>query len=402
MVGRPHLLFGLAALVAITVVPSPVRATNDVETHIAAAFSSAYNLDQDAALASARAAVASGPDVSRAHRTLASIVWLQALFTRGAVTVDHYMGGLTRSTLNLPKPPADLETIFRDATTRAIAAAEAARRRNPRDVSALHDLGAAYGLQASWTASVEGSVMGAFGIARRAYDAEEEVLERDPARTGAGTVVGTYRYAVASLGLTSRMFAYLAGFGGDKNKAMALLEAASRSGDARFEARTALVLIYSREGRHKAAYDLLGQMSADYPRNRILVLERGAAAIRAGLAREADGLLTRGFAMFEEDPRRKIPGERALWLYKRGLARLNQNKPTEAALDFTAAMAAHPEPWVAGRLQLEFGKLADMAGRRADALTRYRVARDTARTANDPANYNDAILYLRKPFVMGR
>jgi hypothetical protein len=97
-----------------------------------------------------------------------------------------------------------------------------------------------------------------------------------------------------------------------------------------------------------------------------------------------------------------MPGERALWLYKRGLARLNQNRPTEAAADFSAAIAALPEPWVAGRLHLEFGKLADMAGRRADALARYRLARDAARAANDPANLNQANLYLRRPFVMGK
>jgi tetratricopeptide (TPR) repeat protein len=243
--------------------------------------------------------------------------------------------------------------------------------------------------------------MSAFGVARRAYDAEEEVLEREPSRTGAGTVVGTYRYAVASLGVTSRMFAYLAGFGGDKARAMTLLETAGRSGDARFEARTALILIYSREGRHKDALALLNEMTAEYPRNRILVLEQGSAAIRAGLAKEADALLTRGFAAFEQDTRRKIPGERALWLYKRGLARLNQNRPTEAGLDFTAAMAAQPEPWVAGRLHLEVGKIADMAGRRSDALARYRLARDIARTNNDPANFNEAGMYLRRPFVMG-
>lgn len=411
MIDRPHLLPGLAATLAIALLVGTAgvdgRATADasttveIDSQIAAAFTAAYNLDQDAALVSARAAVAAGPDVSRAHRALASIVWLQTLFARGAVTVDHYMGGLTNATLNLPKPPADLARTFHDSTARAIATAEAARRRDRRDMAALHDLGTAYGLQASWIASVEGSVMSAFGVARKAYNAEEEVLERDPNRVGAGTVIGTYRYAVASLGLTSRMFAYLAGFGGDRNKAISLLEAASRTGDSRFEARTALVLIFSREGRHADALRLLSQMVAEYPRNRILVLEQGAAAIRAGRAKDADEILSRGLAALDRDTRKRIPGERALWLYKRGLAKLNQNLPTDAAADFTLAMSAQPEPWVAGRLHLEFGKIADMAGRRNDALTRYRLARDLAKNSNDPACLNDADRFLRQPFRMG-
>lgn len=400
----PHPLSRLAALVLslALVTVAAARATADVDTHIAAAYAAAYNLDQGEAMTSARAAVAADPSASRAHRALASIVWLQTLFVRGAVTVDHYMGGITRQTLNLPKPPPDLEHQFRESAARAVATAEDARRRNPKDLAALHDLGTAYGLQASWVASIDGRIMSAFGIARKAFDAEEEVLASDPNRHGAGTVVGSYRYAVASLGPTSRLVAYIAGFGGDKAKAFSLLESARRFGDARFEAATALVLIYSREGRHREAYGLLRQMTAEYPRNRVLVLEEGSAAIRAGLAREADAILTRGLSALDRDYRNKMPGERALWLYKRGLARLNQNHLTEAAADFSAAMSSHPEPWVTGRLHLEFGKLADLGARRDDAVARYRLARDTAKAAHDPINVAEAERLLRRPFVMGR
>lgn len=244
--------------------------------------------------------------------------------------------------------------------------------------------------------------MSAFGSARKAFDAEEEVLSRDPNQTGAGTVVGTYRYATATLGAASRMVAYLAGFGGDRAKGIALLEAASRSGDSRFEARTALVLIYSREGRHREAYALLGQMVAEFPRNRILVLEQGGAGIRAGQAAEAEALLARGLSAFDQDTRRKIPGERALWLYRRGLARLNQNHRPEAEADFAAALSQNPERWVAGRIHLGIGKLADLSGRRTEALTRYRMAKDLGQATNDPIGVSEAEQFLKRPFSMGR
>ena len=83
------------------------------------------------------------------------------------------------------------------------------------------DVGAAYALQASYAASVEGNVGAAFRSARRAFDAQEDVLERDPARADAGLVVGTYRYLVGSFGWPTRMFAYMAGFGGGKGRASA-------------------------------------------------------------------------------------------------------------------------------------------------------------------------------------
>ncbi len=66
----------------------------------------AYNLDHDVALAEARAAVAAAPNESSAHRALAAMLWLDVIFRRGTVTVDHYVGGLGGSPRTLPKPAA--------------------------------------------------------------------------------------------------------------------------------------------------------------------------------------------------------------------------------------------------------------------------------------------------------
>ena len=60
----------------------------------------AYNLDHDAALDLLRRAVAQAPDDPAAHRTLASVLWLKMLFRRGAITVDHYLGSFSRSSVS--------------------------------------------------------------------------------------------------------------------------------------------------------------------------------------------------------------------------------------------------------------------------------------------------------------
>jgi hypothetical protein len=380
--------------------PAPARlGAEPVHQLMDQAYRAAYNLDIDEALALARKACAMAPDNSAPQRTLASILWLQILFRRGAVTVDHYLGGaVTRSQVNLPKPPADLDAEFKRVLGRAIDLAEAQVKLRPNDLQAQFDLGAAYAIQASYSASVEGSMTAAFRSARRAYDMQEGVLTRDPLRTDAGMVVGTYRYLVSALSLPSRLVAYMAGFGGDKQKGILLLEAAAQHPDSRVDAKTALLLIYTREGRHADVQRLAHELAAEFPRNRLFVLEEGAAAIRAGHAAEAEAALTRGLALFNQDPRPKIPGERALWLYKRGLARVNLNHLADATVDLHEAQGASPVSWVDGRIHVELGKIADVAGRRTDALGEYRSGKVLCEASNDPVCAAEASRFIRKPF----
>ncbi len=373
----------------------------EVDRLIDDAYRAWYSLDHPEAAGLARRAVTLAPGFSRAHRALASVIWVDILFRRGAVTVDHYLGGVTRQHVNLPKPPSDLDAEFKGALATAVDLAQASLKRNARDLEARYDLGAAYGIQASYAASIEGSMAAAFGSAKRAYDAQEDVLKRDPRRTGAGVIVGTYRYLISGLGLPSRMFAYMVGFGGGKERGISLLEAAARDRGSNVDAKTALLLIFSREGRHRDAMRVVGELAAEFPRNRLFVLEQGSAAIRAGLALEADTILTRGLEHFDTDGRPKVPGERALWLYKRGLARLNANRVEGSHRDLDEALASGPVEWVRGRIVLEQGKIADLAGRRPDALSAYQRARTIAEAANDPACVTEAGRLLRRPFSLG-
>ncbi len=364
------------------------------------AFASAYNLDHDPAIAAARRAVSVDPANPKAHRALAAIVWLNILFRRGAVTVDHYLGSLTKTQVHLPKPDPAAAAEFKAAIEKSIDLANAKLRANSRDVQAQYDLGSAYGLQASYIASVEGSLTSAFGVARRAYNAQEAVLERDPSRRSAGLVVGTYRYLVSTMSMPKRWFAYIAGFGGDKAKALTLLEQARMDPESRVDATSALMVIYSREGRHPDVIRLARELGRDYPRNRLFLLEEGAAAIRAGRHDEAEAALTRGYEGLLKDPRPKIPGEEALWLYKRALSRVYRNLTVAATADVERALAAKPVEWVRGRLLVERGKLADLAGRREDAVSAYTSAASVCRAVADAPCEKEAGELRRKPFSL--
>jgi Tetratricopeptide repeat len=363
------------------------------------AYDAAYNLDYDQAIALAHQAVADSPDEPQAHRALAAILWLKILFLRGAVIVDYYMGGVTKSRTSTPKPPAALETEFMHELDAAIDLADARLRAHPHDVQARYDVGAAYALQASYKASVDGSVLAAFHSAKRAFDAQEDVLAHDPTRGGARVIVGTYRYLVSALSLPTRLFAYLAGFGGGKTRGISMLETAIHEPDGHVEAAVTLMLVYTREGRHEDALRVVRGLEAEFPRNRLFVLEDGSAAIRAGHAADAEATLSRGLAALDQDPRPRFPGERALWLYKRGMARLNLNHLSDASADLTAALAADPQGWVHGRIDLELGKIADLSGNRTGALAAYREAKALGDANGDPIGAAAAKHLIAHPFT---
>ena len=363
------------------------------------AFTQAYNLDYPEAVASFDKALALEPNDSATHRARATATWLHIIFRRGSITVDQYLGGASRSDLKLEKPPAAEADTFRRHLTSALELAERRLAANPNDVSALYDVGAAVGLQASYAATVEGRVGGAFRAARRAYDTHERVLALDPSRKDAGLIVGTYRYVVATLSLPARWVAYLAGFGGDKSKGLHMIEEAARyPGDTQVDANFALMLLYNREGRFDEALAVIRQLMARFPRNRVLRLEAGATAIRARQYSEADRLLSAGIQGLPADPRPRAFGEEGMWFYKRGMARLALRRLEPARADLTRASGSPLRDWVKARVQLEVGKLADLEARRADARSAYSEAIRLGEAGNDPETAEEARRWLKTAY----
>lgn len=371
-------------LLALALAAAQPQSTFDRAYHLA------YNLDHHEAITLLKQAADADPSSADAHRHVAVVTWLNILFQRGSVTVDSYLGGVTRSNFKLPPPPADLDAGFKAYVAKAIALAEARADANAGDVDAVYDLGAALGLQASYVATIEGKVRQAFGAARRAYNLHEEVLERNAGRRDAGLIVGTYRYVVSALSFPVRWAAYIVGFGGGKEKGIELIEGASRYGETRIDAKFALVLIYNRERRFDEALGILSGLQRQFPRNRLLWLEKGATAIRAGRGAEAEAVLTEGLRKLDTDYRAKMPGERALWLYKRGAARVLLRKTPDARRDLDAALTQGPLGWVRGRIHMELGKAADLDGDRTRAVALYRQAAGICRAQQDPACVEDA------------
>ncbi|MDQ3420767.1 MAG: hypothetical protein M3541_18680 [Acidobacteriota bacterium] len=348
------------------------------------ALDSAYNLDYDRAIALLKQAIEASPGDPAPHRTLASVLWQQILFQRGAVTVDHYLGSLSRARVDLRKPPPELDAQFRKHIARAIELAQARVKSAPDDPQAHYDLGTALGLDASYMATVDGRMLAGFKAARRCYDEHERVLELDARRNDAALSVGMYRYIISTLSLPMRMMAYVAGFGGGKEQGVTLVQqAAAGGGEARIDALFALVLIHNREERFGEALEVLRQLRKLYPGNRLVLLEAGATALRGGRAAEADALLTEGIGILSRETRPRFQGEEQLWRYKRGAARAVLGR-ADALEDLQVAARGDGLTWVAGRVRVELARLALKRGDRAAAASEATQAETLCLNGNDP------------------
>lgn len=392
----------LASLVAFLAVTPAASAQNDSTIAAAAwratALKHGYNLDYADALTAFRAAIAIDPHDADAHRLSAATIWMQVLFDQGAITVEDYLGQ-ARAKVERAAPPADLASAFRHHLDRATALAEEQVRRHPDDANAHFQLGAAAGLRASYISTVEGRVLDSVGAARTAYSEHRRSLVLDPTRKDAGLIVGLYRYGVASLSLPLRLMARLAGFDGNRDSGLHLVESAAEYPSySRTNARFSLVLLYNREGRHQEAWRVLQQLRDEYPRNRLIWLEVGSTALRAGRPAEAVEALNEGIARLEADPRPRAYGEDARWRYQRGAAYVALRDAGAAARDFHMALAAEAPTWIHGRVHLELGKLADLDGDRPAARARYRVAEANCRAGRDTTCAEAAARFMSRPY----
>lgn len=354
-----------------------------------------YNLDHEAALEAFRAAIAADPAHPAAYRLAAATIWIEGLFRQGAVTADDYLGQARSDSVRKPLPPA-LATEFQADIDRALALSEQRLRVHPDDPDAHFQVGAAYGFLTTFKATVEGRVLGGLRTARRAYNEHQRALDLDPRRRDAGLIVGMYRYGVSTLSTPLRLLAGLAGFGGGRERGLRLVEeAAGYPSDVQTNARFTLIVIYNREARYDDALRVIRQLLGLYPRNRLLWLEAGSTALRAGRFTDARSAIEEGLERFSRDNRPRAFGEEARWRYYLGasLVGLHQAEPAEREL--RSVLAGEATDWLRGRAHKELGKIADLAGDRGRAIDAYRLAIRICQEQHDSICANEAAALVK-------
>jgi len=359
-----------------------------------------YNIDYDKAQRDFKEIVQLYPNHPGGYQLLAARLWIKTLYESRRLQVSLYSSE-SFYTNGDDKVDPKIVTEFRNLTREAKRLAEAKLKQEPKNIEALDFLANTEGLKASFEEAVERRHFAALRDGNDAVDHHREVLKLDPKYVDAQITIGLYEYVVGSLPLPIKILAGATGYRGSKKRGLAMLEQVAREGRwSQDDAKTLLVLLYTREKRFADVLKLTRELSVKYPRNYLYRLETADALVSlAGVKRKEKDLAgavqaeKEAFATFDEllrDRSVRDTAARALDLihFKYGEVLLMAGYNDRAAKEFLAATKVdRAEPGLITMAHLYAAHSYDVAGKREEALTQYKevLARPNVYDAHEEA-----------------
>ncbi|MDX6305586.1 MAG: hypothetical protein QOI77_2555 [Blastocatellia bacterium] len=362
-----------------------------------------FNLDYETARKNFKEMAQAFPNYPAGPQFLADSLWIETLYQTRRLQSSLYGGDDSFYSTSDDKVDPAIVDQFRSLTRQARLLAEARLKQYPRDTEALYFMGAIQGLKASFEEAVERRHFAALKDGSDAVDRHREVLKLDPSYHDAEITIGLYDFTVGSLPLPVKLIAGVAGFRGSKKRGLTTLERVTREGRwIRDEARTLLIVLYTREKRYAEAAAIGKELAAKYPRNYLYRLEAADALVyQAALERAANmniapattAIENEAFATFDSLLKDKVVRDSAarafdLIHFKYGEALMTAGLYDRAAKEFLAAAEVPAaQQGLATMAHLYAARALDLAGKRNDALTQYRsvLARPNVYDAHDQA-----------------
>ncbi|HEX6044372.1 MAG TPA: hypothetical protein VFZ22_07780 [Pyrinomonadaceae bacterium] len=359
-----------------------------------------YNIDYDKAERDFKEIVKLLPNHPGGYQLLAARVWIKTLYESRRLQSSLYNSDAFYSNGD-DKVDPKIVTEFRNLTRESKRLAEAKLKEDPKNIEALDFLANTEGLKASFEEAVERRHFAALRDGNDAVDHHREVLKLDPKYIDAQITIGLYEYVVGSLPLPVKILAGATGYRGSKKRGLAMLEQVAKEGRwAQDDAKSVLILLYTREKRYEDVLKLTRDLSAKYPRNYLLRLETADALVAlAGVKRKQKDLAgavqseKEAFATFDEllrDRNVRDAAARALDLihFKYGEVLLMAGYHERAAKEFLAATKVErAEQGMVTMAYLYAGRAYDAGGKRDDALAQYKtvLARPNVYDSHDAA-----------------
>jgi hypothetical protein len=357
------------------------------ETLRVAGSEALFNLDYDEARKNFKAMADSFPTYPAGSQFLADTLWAETLYQSRRLQSSLYGDDQTFYSTGDDKVDPKIVDQFRTLTRQARVLTEARLKQNPKDVEALYFMGAIEGLKASFEEAVERRHLAALKDGSDAVDKHRDVIRLDPTWRDAEMTIGLYDYTVGALPLPVKLVAGVVGFRGSKKRGLATLERVAKEGHwVPNEAKTLLIVLYTREKRFAEAAAYARELSAKYPRNYLYRLEAADALVsQAALDRQSNqtsgtnAAEAEAFATFESLLKDKSVRETAarefdLIHFKYGEALMTAGQYDHAAKEFLAsADSPGAQQGMATMAHLYAAKALDLAGKRNDALAQYRV-----------------------------
>src|SRR5436190_6001670 len=367
-----------------------------------------YNLDYDKAERDFKEIVKLYPSHPAGPQLQAARLWIKTLYESRRLQSSLYS---SQSFYSSGDDRVDPKIIaeFRNLTREAKRLAELRLKQIPKDIEALDWLAASEGLKASFEEAVERRHFAALKDGDEAVDHHHEVLKLDTNFIDVGITIGLYEYVVGSLPLPIKVVAGITGFRGSKKRGLAMLERVAHEGTwSHDDAKTLLIVLYTREKRFSDALAHARDLSVKYPRNYLFRLEAADALVsQAEIERKNKNIEAavkaehEAFSSFDDllhDRTLRDTVSRALDLvhFKYGEVLLTAGEGERAAKEFLAATRVeHAEPTLVTMAHLYAARAFDLAGKREDALSQYRevLTRPDIYAAHDEAKKG-----LRQPY----
>ncbi len=361
-------------------------------------FDHFYNLEYDEAIADFEQAIAGHPDNPALHNHLAQSLVFQEMFRNGALESELVSGA--NSFLRRPKlnPTPQTEARFLGEVQKAIDLAEARLQKNPKDTTALYDLGISYGLRSNYFWVVKKAWKDSLRDATAARRFHNRISEIEPENVDARLVQGLHDYIVGSLPWGYRMLGFMVGIRGDKEKGIRTVQdVVARGGKNRIDAEFFLCALYRRENQTLRAVPLVQDLIRRFPRNYLLRLELSQMYSMAGdkqhaleAIAELERLKTANAPGAARIPWEKIYFQRGtieFWYrdFDRALEDLKRVAGRANEIDLTSGSYAF----------LRIGQIYDLTGRRTDAVSAYR---SVIRYAPQSEAAGEAKRYLSTPY----
>src|SRR4051812_47307677 len=249
-----------------------------------------FNLDYDGARKNFKGMAVAFPNYPAGPQFLADTLWAETLYQSRRLQSSLYGDDDTFYSTSDDKPDPAVVDQFRALTRQARVLTEARLRLDPKDVEALYFMGAIEGLKASFEEAVERRHFAALKDGSDAVDKHREVIKLEPNYHDAEITIGLYDYTVGSLPLPVKIAAGMFGFRGSKKRGLATLERVAKEGKwVHDEAKTLLIVLYTREKQFGEAASYARELAAKYPRNYLYRLEAADALVsQAALDRQTN------------------------------------------------------------------------------------------------------------------
>lgn len=361
-------------------------------------FNHFYNLEYDEAALCFEKAIAQNPGTPDLHNHLAQTLVFREMFRNGALESELVSGN--NSFLRRPKlnPSPETEKRFLDEVSKALYLTGARLQTNPNDTAAMYAQGIAYGLRSNYYWVVKKSWKDSLRDATSARRLHNRISELEPNNVDARLVQGLHDYIVGSLPWHFRMFGFLIGIHGDKEKGIRTVQDVANNGRLnRIDAQILLCALYRRENRTRLAIPVVQGLIGRYPRNFLLRLELAQMYSMSG-----DG--AHGLDALEEVTRLKTsraPGfDKLTWekiYFQQGSIQFWYNQLDRSLENMQRVTAASEDVDLNTGVQayLRMGQIYDMKQRRREAVEAYKKA---IAYAPDAEAAQESKKYLTTPY----